>query len=229
MALVPAICTQCGATIEVDNTKEAGICKFCGTPFVVEKAINNYNVTNVNNNTFTNSTVNFNSETELERLIGAAKGYEKLDDYNGASRTYYEITRRYPGDYRGWWGLVSSKFDGDFYNENPTQPYNWIEREEAYENVLKLVKGTNEEVIIKNNVKEYLERCNIQENKLNSIEFLKEFIIKNKQLQGYEDYQYKYPTEITLRMYKDSIYLRFNSGTFVECIGINDENVQYSQ
>ena len=42
MALVPAICTQCGAQIEVDNTHEAGICKFCGTPFITEKAINQY-------------------------------------------------------------------------------------------------------------------------------------------------------------------------------------------
>lgn len=46
MPLVPAICTQCGAQIEVDDTYEAGICKHCGTAFITEKAINNYNVTN---------------------------------------------------------------------------------------------------------------------------------------------------------------------------------------
>lgn len=51
MALVPAICTQCGAQIEVDNTHEAGICKFCGTPFITEKAINQYtSVHNVTQN-----------------------------------------------------------------------------------------------------------------------------------------------------------------------------------
>ena len=42
--LVPAICTQCGATLEVDPTYDAAVCKFCNTPFVIEKAINNYNV-----------------------------------------------------------------------------------------------------------------------------------------------------------------------------------------
>lgn len=46
MPLVPAICTQCGAQIEVDNTHEAGVCKYCGTAYITEKAINNYNVTN---------------------------------------------------------------------------------------------------------------------------------------------------------------------------------------
>ena len=43
MPFVAAKCTQCGATIEVDDTKEAGICKYCGTAFITEKAINNYN------------------------------------------------------------------------------------------------------------------------------------------------------------------------------------------
>ena len=38
----PAICTQCGANIEVDETHEAGICRFCGTAFITEKAIARY-------------------------------------------------------------------------------------------------------------------------------------------------------------------------------------------
>ena len=42
--LVPAVCTQCGATLEVDPTQEAAVCRFCNTPFIIEKAINNYNV-----------------------------------------------------------------------------------------------------------------------------------------------------------------------------------------
>lgn len=44
MALVPAICTQCGEKIEVDDSHEAGICKHCGTAFVTEKALFNYNM-----------------------------------------------------------------------------------------------------------------------------------------------------------------------------------------
>ncbi len=46
MALVQAKCTNCGANLEVDNLKEAAVCQACGTPFIVEKAINNYNITN---------------------------------------------------------------------------------------------------------------------------------------------------------------------------------------
>ncbi|MBR4484416.1 MAG: hypothetical protein IKO97_04345 [Erysipelotrichaceae bacterium] len=46
--LVPAVCTQCGAALEVDPSQEAAVCKFCNTPFIVEKAINNYTVQHAN-------------------------------------------------------------------------------------------------------------------------------------------------------------------------------------
>lgn len=52
--LVSAKCTNCGANIEVDKEKEAGICSYCGSAFIVEKAINNFitnNVYNINNAT----------------------------------------------------------------------------------------------------------------------------------------------------------------------------------
>ena len=42
--LVPAVCTQCGASLQVDPNLEAAVCKYCNTPFIIEKAINNYNV-----------------------------------------------------------------------------------------------------------------------------------------------------------------------------------------
>lgn len=46
MPLVPAKCTSCGATLTVDNSKDATICEICGAPFIVEKAIENFNTTN---------------------------------------------------------------------------------------------------------------------------------------------------------------------------------------
>ena len=38
--LVPGICPQCGGTIKVDKNQDAAVCEHCGTPFIVEKAIN---------------------------------------------------------------------------------------------------------------------------------------------------------------------------------------------
>lgn len=45
MELIPGICTQCGATLSVNKEKDAMICPYCSTPFVVEKAIRNFNTT----------------------------------------------------------------------------------------------------------------------------------------------------------------------------------------
>ncbi len=42
MPLVQAKCTNCGASLLVDNAKEAAICQYCGAAYVVEQAINNF-------------------------------------------------------------------------------------------------------------------------------------------------------------------------------------------
>lgn len=42
--MVPAICTQCGGTVEVDKAEKEAKCPFCGTSFMIDKGISNYNV-----------------------------------------------------------------------------------------------------------------------------------------------------------------------------------------
>ena len=42
--LVPAKCTNCNAPLEVDATQSAAICPYCKTPYIVEQAIHNYNI-----------------------------------------------------------------------------------------------------------------------------------------------------------------------------------------
>ena len=39
MKFVEAKCTSCGAHLKVDSLKDAAICQYCNTPFIVEKAI----------------------------------------------------------------------------------------------------------------------------------------------------------------------------------------------
>ena len=78
MPIVPAICPNCGGQLEVDNSHDAAVCKYCGTPFIVEKAINNY--TTVNN--ITAETVNIiNQKKEFEIWEGVLEKY-KGDDMN---------------------------------------------------------------------------------------------------------------------------------------------------
>ena len=46
--MVPAICSQCGAQVNVDASQETAFCTYCGAKFIVEKAINNYNIKTAN-------------------------------------------------------------------------------------------------------------------------------------------------------------------------------------
>jgi len=45
MPFIEAKCPNCAASLPVDSAREAWVCGYCGTPFVVEKAIQNVNVT----------------------------------------------------------------------------------------------------------------------------------------------------------------------------------------
>ena len=45
---VPAICTQCSGEMTVDPSLEKAYCQYCGTTFLVENAINSYNVQQAN-------------------------------------------------------------------------------------------------------------------------------------------------------------------------------------
>ena len=63
MGLVAAKCTQCGASITVDSSKDAGICPHCNTAYIVEKAIKNYNTTN----NIQNQTNIYYGESEFEK------------------------------------------------------------------------------------------------------------------------------------------------------------------
>ena len=80
MPLVNAKCTNCGGVLQVDDSKEAAICPFCESAYIVEKAINNYNITN--NLNVSNSVVNvyieqsFDTKGFLKRAKQALKFYQ---------------------------------------------------------------------------------------------------------------------------------------------------------
>lgn len=77
MGLIPGICTQCGATISVDNHKDAMVCPYCNTPFIVEKAIHQFNITySITNNITANNVIIQNVEKDFEIIGGELKRYK---------------------------------------------------------------------------------------------------------------------------------------------------------
>lgn len=77
MPLVEAKCTNCGAVLKVDSGKEAAICEFCGSAYIVEKAIHNHITTN--NNEIHADTVNIYGTAISDFVIRG----DVLIKYNG--------------------------------------------------------------------------------------------------------------------------------------------------
>ena len=82
----PAICTQCGGSIKVDETKELGICEYCNTPFVTERVINNYITKNVHNVTENVTKIIYGKEKdESEDFFRRAMTLIDLEEYTAAA------------------------------------------------------------------------------------------------------------------------------------------------
>lgn len=107
MSFVSAQCPKCGGVSQVDRNLDADICKYCGSPFVVEKAIQNYNI--VNHNDIHDSVVNvYDGSSSIEVLLKRASDWKKIGEYWESNKVYAKITKQYPGDYRGWMGLLET-------------------------------------------------------------------------------------------------------------------------
>lgn len=90
MPLVAAMCTQCGGNIETDDSKEAGICRHCGTPYITEKAINNYNTHIHNTTNIKDSVINIYGRN-VDNLRVLADELYLQGEVNEAHKYYTEI------------------------------------------------------------------------------------------------------------------------------------------
>ena len=86
MPIVPAKCTQCGANIDIDSDRDAGICQYCGTAFITEKAINHFN----NTYNIQNATIHV-SGVDIENLLIRAVQFEKKNDREKALEYYNRV------------------------------------------------------------------------------------------------------------------------------------------
>lgn len=110
MALVPAKCTNCGGTLEVDNTKEAAVCPHCGSAFIVEKAINYYNTTYHVHNDIHDSVVNIinSNEESPDEILSRANTILKIGDLDKAIKLVKDAVEKNPTDERLWIWLIDN-------------------------------------------------------------------------------------------------------------------------
>jgi len=81
--LVPAKCTGCGATLRVDARESAAICPYCKNAYIVDQAINNYNV-KVDGNLHVGSAIINVSGVSVDNLLKRAKDFASRGDFKRA-------------------------------------------------------------------------------------------------------------------------------------------------
>ena len=92
MRIVKAQCTNCNAPLEVDSTQAAAICPYCNTTYVVEKAINNYNINmNTGNMNISNAVINVSNGSNIDNLLLRAEKYEQEGNYIVALEYYNKV------------------------------------------------------------------------------------------------------------------------------------------
>lgn len=102
MPLAKAKCTNCGANLEVDNSKDAAICPYCQTAYIVEKAINNYTITNNINAEQVNIYYSDSEENKIQREFEKIEGFIKIDDLVSANSSFDVLSNTYPGNFEVW-------------------------------------------------------------------------------------------------------------------------------
>ena len=87
--LVPAKCTNCNASLDVDPNKDAAICPYCNSAFIVSKAINNISINNnvsIDKATISleGGSVTIKNQVDADNLIIRAKEFIKQSEYEKA-------------------------------------------------------------------------------------------------------------------------------------------------
>ena len=171
MALVAAICTQCGAKLEVDDTKDAGICPYCGTPFVTEKVIKQYITNNYNNQTIVKH-IYGNEQTEATEYIERAEVFLKLGEWKNAEEQFRATIKVAPADWHGWFGIA------ECYSKNFTD-FADIRHEEYIAKARKVASTEAQHEFINSTYQEYVNRRTEYRNKISATEEAKSRTVRH--------------------------------------------------
>ncbi|MCL2798325.1 MAG: zinc ribbon domain-containing protein [Firmicutes bacterium] len=106
MAIVAAKCTQCGANIEIDDSKDAGNCAHCGTAFVTQKVIHNYNTFITKNivldEDLKNQLLSSSSHTSLNATAEKCQRLYELRDFDALAKLTEQVLEKWPLSYIGY-------------------------------------------------------------------------------------------------------------------------------
>lgn len=98
MAIQNGKCPDCGGSLILDSLNEKSICKFCGSEFVVQQAIQKLQIDGI--------------ATFDALFLAAQQTLDKEQDFDKARKKYKEALNLRPNDYRVLWGLFLCEASG---------------------------------------------------------------------------------------------------------------------
>lgn len=108
--LVTATCPNCNSPLQIKEGQDFVKCEYCGTISSAPKAIEYHQHQSTSYNfSGANPVVNFSNGQDLETLVKNADMHLKLKNYADAQSIYEKISKEYPHDYRGWWGMILAR------------------------------------------------------------------------------------------------------------------------
>ena len=87
---VPAKCTNCGASLNVDPGQTAAVCPFCNSAYIVEKAIQDYRISVSGNVMINGSNISINGKN-IDNLLERANQYARTGDFDEALKFFNEV------------------------------------------------------------------------------------------------------------------------------------------
>lgn len=201
MSLVQAKCTNCGASIEVDPQTEAGVCPYCKTAYITQKAIVNYNTTIVNHNTIHTDTVNIIGG-DYDNFMKIAKESWEGHDFEGAYQNFTKALEIDPDSEEA--ALYRSLCLG------------WKERETNYKIILNTYHKVFDKIDYKTAINEQIEVLNYFLTELDILNFA---TVDNKYKQYNPDlYDTTENIEYVWRAIENGIYVQLEILEFSEKI-----------
>lgn len=80
MGFIPMICPQCGAQVQLDESREFGFCSYCGTKIVQDKVVVEHR-----------GNVGVDHSAEIDNLLRRASEYMQRGDTDGAEIYYNRV------------------------------------------------------------------------------------------------------------------------------------------
>lgn len=96
MELIAAKCPNCGSDVQVNPDERTTVCDYCGGTIIIKEAIKLHN----------GAVETVTGEAEKERILKMADNCLKNGFLSEANEKYTEVSRKYPDDYRGWFGII---------------------------------------------------------------------------------------------------------------------------